>query len=158
MVRDGELILCDQQSLVNAVGTFLSEGSIDVGAVDTMVAAFQTRGAVRHDVGQGRTVYLNVKIVVDVDSAGGASTLQVELITADDDALTSNVVTAAGGISAAIAEATLVAGYKFAIPVVIPPGLGADQYYGLRFTVAGEDITAGKVDAWISMQPDPRWP
>jgi hypothetical protein len=158
MVRDGELMLCDQQSLVNGVGTFLSEGSFDAGAVDSMVAAFQSRGAVRHDVGQGNTVFLNVQIVTDVASAGHASTLKVELITADDDALTSNVVTAAGGISDAIPEATLVTGYKFSIPVVLPPGLGAKEYYGLRFTVGTEAITAGKVDAWLSQRPVARWP
>lgn len=157
MVRDGELILCDQQSLVNGVGTFLSEGSFDAGTVDTMVAAFQARGAVRHDVGQGNPLFLNVQIVEDVDSAGGAATLKVELVTADDEALTSNLVSVAI-TGDAIAEATLVAGYKFPFPVILPPGLGADRFYGLRFTVAGEAITAGKIDAWLSQRPVARWP
>lgn len=150
-------MLCDGQSLVNAVGTFLSEGSIDAGAVDTMVAAFQARGALPHDIGQGRPVFLNVQIVTDVDSAGGASTLKFELVTADNEALNSNLVSVAIS-GAAIAEATLVAGYKASFPVILPAGLGADRYYGLRFTVAGEDITAGAVDAWLSMQPIPRGP
>lgn len=157
MVRDGELMLCDQQSLVNGVGTFLSEGSFDAGTVDTMVAAFQARGAVRHDVGQGNPLYLNVQIVQDVDSAGGAATLKVELITADDEALTSNVVSHAI-TGTALLEADLVAGFKMPFPVTLPPGLGADQFYGLRFTVGGEAITVGKVDAWLSQKPVSRWP
>jgi hypothetical protein len=158
MVRDGELMLCDGQSLVNGAGTFLSEGSFDAGTVDSMVAAFQSRGSPPHDVGRGKVVYLNVVITTDVDSAGDAATLKAEVITADDDALTSNVVTAAGGISAAIAQATLVAGYQFSIPVVLPAGLGTDQFYGLRFTVGVEAITAGTVDAWLSSEPFPRHP
>lgn len=157
MVRDGELFLCDAQSLVNGVGTFLSEGSFDAGAVDTMVAAFQARGAVRHDVGQGTPIFLNVQIIEDVDSAGGAATLKIELVTADNEELTSNLVSAAI-TGAALAEADLVAGFKAPFPVMLPPGLGADRYYGLRFTVAGEAITAGKVDAWLSQKPVARWP
>lgn len=157
MVRDGELMICDAQSLINGVGTLLSEGSYDAGTVDTMVAAFQARGAVRHDIGQGNPLFMNVQIVEDVDSAGGAATLKFELITADDEALTSNVVSAAI-TGDAIAEATLVAGFKAPFPVIIPPGLGADRYYGARFTIAGEAITAGKVDIWLSQRPVPRWP
>jgi hypothetical protein len=157
MVRDGELMLCDQQSLINGTGTFLSEQSFDAGTVDEMVAAFQARGDVRHDVGDGNPLFLNVQIVEDVDSAGGAATLKVELITADNEELTSNVVSHAI-TGTALAEAVLVAGKKFPFPVTLPPGLGADQYVGLRFTVGGEAITAGKVDAWLSQKPVARWP
>jgi hypothetical protein len=155
MIRDGEMILCDDQSLVNAVGTFLSEQSIDSGSVDSMVAAFQSRGAVPHDIGKGKTVFLCCQITSDVTDAGGTSTLKVELIEADDEALTSNVRSLSIS-GAAVAKASLVAGYQFAVPYVIPPDPATPKrYYGLRFTVAGEAITGGTVAAWLSTHPMP---
>lgn len=155
MVRDGEMILCDQQSLVNAVGTFLSEGSYDFGAADSMVAAFQARGTLPHDHGAGNPLFLNCVIVEAVDSAGGAATLKLELITADDEALTTNVVSHAI-TGTALLEADLIAGFQAPFPVTLPPGLNADRWFGLRFTVAGEAITVGKIDVWLSPQPVPR--
>jgi hypothetical protein len=158
MIRDGELILCDAQSLANAVGTFLSEASFDSGTVDSMVAAFQSRGAVPHDVGKGRPVFIICKIDSDVTDAGGTSTLKVELIEADDEALTSNVrsISISG---AAIAKASLVSGYPFSVPFILPPDPATPKrYYGLRFTVAGEAITGGTVSAWLSPHPMPLMP
>jgi hypothetical protein len=155
MIRDGELILCDDQSLANVVGTFLSEQSIDSGTVDSMVAAFQARGSVPHDIGKGKTVFLCVQITADVTDAGGTSTLKVELVEADDEALTSNVRSVAIS-GAAIAKASLTAGYPFQVPYVIAPDPATPKrYYGLRFTVAGETITGGTVAAWLSPFPMP---
>lgn len=153
MVRDAELMFSDAQSLAVGVGTTLSDQSLDVGAPDTMAAAFQARGAVPHDIGKGRPVFLIVQVVEDFDSAGDDTTLKAELVTADDEALTSNVVSIA--ITPAIAQAVLVAGYRFMVAGVIPPGTGADRYIGIRYSTGTSTATAGKVSAWLSLTPAP---
>jgi hypothetical protein len=149
MLLDKESMFSVDQSLAVIAGTTLSDKSIDVGAAGTIPAAFQARGTAPRDIGKGKPVLVLVEVTEEFDSAGDDTTLKAELITADDDALTSNVVSI--GISPAIAQAALLKGYQFMVPGVIPPGTGADRYIGLRYTTGTSTATAGKVNAGLVM-------
>ncbi len=147
MLLDLESLFSNDQSLVATAGAILSEKSIDVGAAGTIPGAFQARGTAPRDVGKGMPVQVLVQVTEDFDSAGDVVTCVFELITADDAALTSNVVSISK--TPAIAQAALVKGYQAMVPGVIPPGTGADRYIGMRYTTAVADATAGKVMAGL---------
>jgi hypothetical protein len=136
-----------RQNLAQVVATYLSDKSINVGAAGTIPAMFQAIGSSGlRDVGKGEQLPVLVQ-VVETFTSGGAGTLQVKLVTADNEALTSNLVIR--GSTEIIALATLAAGYKFLVPSEIPPGLGDDQFIGLQYVIAGATMTAGKVTAGI---------
>lgn len=145
MILDANALFSDDQSLVAAAGAILSEKSYDVGAPGSIPDAFQSRGSAPHDIGKGRPVLVECQVTETFDSAGDAVTCKAQLVTADNAALDSNLVVI--GSSEAIPQATLVAGYKFLVPGVIPPGTGADRYIGMRYTTAVADATAGKITA-----------
>jgi hypothetical protein len=147
MLLDKQSLFCNDQSLVGAAGATLSEKSIDVGAAGSMARRFNALGSAPRDVGKGMPVQVLVQVTEEFDSSGDNTTLKVELVTADDAALTSNLVVIS--VSAVIAQAALLKGYQFLVPGTIPPGTGADRYIGLRLTTATGDPTAGALVAGL---------
>jgi hypothetical protein len=136
-----------RQNLAQVVGTYLSDKSINVGAPGTMPARFQAIvGTGLRDIAKGRTVPVLCQ-VVETFTSGGAGTLRADGVTADNEALTTNLVIRAS--SAVIALATLVAGYKFFVFTELPPGIGDDQFIGMQYVIAGATMTAGKITAGI---------
>ncbi len=139
--------LCsDQQSVVGAAGNYLSERSINRLAGNTAV---QQDGMGNDVPGDMRGAPLYAAMDVGLDSAGGACTIEAQLVSADDEGLTTNLVVHAR--TAAIPEATAIAGYEFELPETIPPGIDPDLYVGFRFVTAGEAATVGKVTAAIGV-------
>ena len=81
-------------------------------------------------------------------TAAGAATMQIEVISADDAALTVNVTS--HYITAAIPKATLVAGYRVAMTVPSDAGgVKFRQYVGTRYTVATGPMTAGTISSFL---------
>lgn len=144
MLLDKENTFSDDQSLVGAAGVTYSESVINVGAPGTIPPAFQSRGTAPRDVGKGRPVLVLCEVTEDFDSADDLETLKVELYTADDANQTNPVI-----ISSSQAIVHPAKGYQFMVPGVIPPGTGADQHIGLKYTTATSNPTAGKVSAHI---------
>lgn len=101
------------------------------------------------DLGDKDDVFSNgkpVPILIQVtETFATLTSLQVAVQADDDEAFGSatTVVT-----TAAIAAATLVAGYKFVVNYV--PRV-SERYLRLSYTVAGSDATAGKITAGIIM-------
>lgn len=145
MQFDAHATLCDDQTLINGVGTFLSDKSFDLWQGRTALDTDALGNAPISDPGRGKGLDLIVQITTTVDSAGGAATLKCELVMADDEALGTNLVVLQ--VTAAIAEAVLLAGYQFRFSG-LPPGV-SKRFLGLRFTVAGEAITVGTVMAGL---------
>ncbi len=139
MIIDNENLFSDNQDLAQAVGSYVSNG-IDVGLASTPVLG----GPLVHDVGRGRKIPLFCQ-VTEAFAAVGAGTLQVQIVKADNEALTTNLAVVAE--TPAIGKATLVKGYRFRLPEV-PPGID-QQFLGLQYVIAGDDMTAGKVSAGI---------
>lgn len=121
MYIDNELLLSDAQSLS---GT----GVIDsTSAVDLMVAG--------RDVGKGEP--LSVVVVIDGDAGGTSPTLVVRLVTADDNALDTNVTIILE--TPTIVEADLKKGCN---PIQIPIPMGiAQRYLGLNYLMTGTSPT-----------------
>lgn len=91
----------------------------------------------------------NLRIYVQVDeafTAGGAATLTVAVVQADNAALTTNAETLYS--SGAKALATLVKdGKKFFIEIGLPKT--TKKYLGLTYTVGTGPMTAGKITAGL---------
>ena len=107
-------------------------------------------GAAASDLGHGTPVYLVINVSTSVDSsADGAS---VSFILASDAGATPAVDGSASAhiTTAAIPEATLVAGYTLALP--LPDG-AYERYLGLQQNVTGEAVTAGAITAFLTDTP-----
>jgi len=142
MMTDAHLLFSDEQSLAINVGTALSDKSIDLGA-----SATDTLGnTVISDIGRGTQIEVFCQITTAVVASGGSATLQVELVMADDEALSTNLVVLHA--TAAIAKTVLVAGYQFRLGGTPPPGVSS-RYLGLRYTVATANIDSGNITAGL---------
>lgn len=143
MLIDKQNLFDDARALLlGAAATALSTNTIDLRATGT--TAFGA--AVIADFGRGTALELVVQVVTTFTS-GGAATLEVELVMADDAALTTNltVLQATGDI----ALATLVAGYQFRLSSV-PHGI-TKRYLGLRYrNDSAAAFTAGAVSAFLA--------
>lgn len=146
MILDAENIFSLRQSLVAGVGNVLSTYSIDTGAAGALPVGYNARGNAPHDVGKGMPLEVECQINTSCTS-GGAATVQAQLVMADDDALTTNLTVLAQ--TDAIAVATLVKGYRFAIAGTVPPGV-SKRYIGIRYVIGTAAITAGTVTAALT--------
>lgn len=139
--------LCsDDQSLVGPIGTILSDYPIDNWAGQTALTKDGLGNSIPSEPGGGENVHMFARMTADLDSAGGASTVEAQLVEADDEGLTTNVnILARSGV---IAEATAIKGYWFPLPDVLPAGNGK-KWTGFRYVTAGEAVTAGTVSAGV---------
>lgn len=124
MITDKFLRVSDAQAVTT---TAVSTDSIDL--------------SLARDIGEGQDVVFNFS--VGTAFAGGTS-VQFEVIVADNAALTTNPV--AVGSSAAIATASLTAGKMEAVRVNPQIASLGKRYMGARYTVVGT-MTAGTVTA-----------
>lgn len=95
----------------------------------------------------GRELYLHIKVIADLDSAGDAATNAFSLITDDNAAMASATTLWA---QAAAAQATFVAGYS----VVIRVPEGTERYLQVLSTVAVANASAGYFLAYLSPSMD----
>lgn len=146
MMIDKFALLCDEQDVSIDVGTDLSEGSYDLGAIGTIP---QVNDTPKGEVGDGGSVPLLVQVVEAFTAAGGAATLNVDVVMADDAALSSNLTVLES--SGAISKASLVAGYQFIFQVF--PRRCTKRYIGLKFTVATNNMDTGKISAFLGSVP-----
>ena len=85
----------------------------------------------------------------------GAATVTIDVIVADDAALTSNVVVLCSSRAYTKTELTVVGGTGTQrtqpISVLLPPNLHSlgKRYLGVRYTVATGPLTAGTFNAWF---------
>jgi hypothetical protein len=145
MILDAENIFSLRQSLVAGVGNVLSTQWIDLGVAGALPVGYNARGNAPHDVGKGMELEVECQLNTTVTS-GGAATLTAQLCMADDDIGTNLVVLAQ---TAAIALATMVKGYRFAIASTVPAGVSS-RYLGVRYVIATAAITAGTVTAALT--------
>jgi len=116
---------------VTGASAVLSTNTIDLSSGGT------PSGQVR-DIGEGNDL---VKALVEITTAfTGLTALTVEVIQADDAALSTNVTVV--GSSGAIAVARLIAGARFEVELNARIGSTGQRYLGLRYTPTGTG-TAG---------------
>lgn len=137
MIMDELLEFCDADTLTTTTGRNL-EGDV--------INLQQAR-----DIGNGQPVYLVIQVTTAVTSAG-AATISFELVSdaqaaiAVDGSATEHITTEA------IGKATLVAGYTrvIALPLEDP---AYEQYLGLISNVGTAALTAGAINAFLTLDP-----
>lgn len=139
MLLDANATFSKDQDLAQVAGTYLSTNSIDLGTVGTDVQG----GSPLADPGRS-PVGLLAQVTTAFTSAG-AATVQLQVVMADDAALTSNLVVLAS--TDAIPKATLVAGYKFRI-ASLPLGI-TKRYLGVQYVIGTATTTAGKITSGL---------
>lgn len=137
--------------IYDAFNLFSNDQALTTGVELSDIIDFglpQTPGApnnnqLAQDIAKGKEVPIAVK-VTEAFTVG--TSLRVELVTADDAALTTNDVTLAD--SGVIVEATLVLGFDIFLLPALPIG-AVGQFLGLRFTTVGTHTT-GELHAGIT--------
>lgn len=142
MLADLQNIISDKQSLVQAVGTLVGAGIIDLGATGTIPQG----GSPIADLGRGyKRPPIHIQITTTVLASGGASTIDFRICSSANNDLSSPTVLEASG---AISKATLLKGYIVPVGFSIP--FIAQRYLGMNYVVASNDVTAGNVWAGIA--------
>lgn len=124
-ILDGDMILSDAQAVTTATAT-ASTNVIDFGAAHA---------------GYNQKVIITVN--TSVAATAGAANVTFAITTDGDEAFGSAVTLYT---SAAIAKATLVAGYRvveFTLPWHV------ERYVRVTYTPDTNDLTAGKFNAWV---------
>lgn len=137
MLLDKQNMFSENQDLSQDAGSYLSTNTIDRGATGS--TAFH--GSPVNDIGRTRGLELMCQIT-ETFTSGGAATLQVQLVSADNAALDSNLTVLSE--TPAYALAALTAGKQF--PISFGPGI-TQRYLGLRYVIGTATTTAGTVSA-----------
>lgn len=136
MIFDANLKLSDDQAVT---ATALSTNVIawpDHGTV------YGESAAIARDLGKGEPIPLLIQVTEDFATLTSL-TITVET-SANSDMSSSTVLVS----TPAIAAASLVAGYRPAMPPVMPEQ-ASGKYFAVRYTVTGSNATAGKITAGI---------
>lgn len=139
MLLDKQNLLSDAQQVVGAAGNFLSTNTIDLRATGTTSQG----AAVIADFGRGQDVQVLAQVV---SAFAGGTSVEAQLVMADDAALTSNLTVLQS--TGAIATASLVPGYQFRLAAV-PHGI-TKRYLGLRYVTLGVFAAAGSSECRIT--------
>lgn len=133
MIIDKDLELC--------LATALDTGTAGADLAGNVIRTQR----INMNLAVGKPLYCVIRVDTTVTSGGSAT---VEFALRSDDAAAVHVTTSTfHATTGAIAKATLVAGYTRIL--VLPPGV-YEEYLGLIVTSAVADLTAGKIDAWIT--------
>ena len=133
MILDELTEFCDATSGAINIGNAIIGDVIDLGATPTLC-----------DIGAGEPVYLVIQ--VDTNFAGASGTVQFQLCSDSTANLaTSKTVHLDTG---AIPVATLVAGYTKVM--ALPVEASYERYLGLWETVATANMSAGKINAFLT--------
>lgn len=103
------------------------------------------------DIGNGEQLFLVIQI--DTAVAGTSSTVQFKLASDSVAAIATDGSATVHWSSAAIAEATLVAGYTVAIVALPYENPEYERYLGVQADVGTANLSAGAVSAFIVRNP-----
>lgn len=138
MILDELLEFADATSVAGSTGTNVIGDVIDVGAVI-------------RDLGEGEDINVVARIVTGIVAAG-AGTVIFNLVTADNAALSTNPVTllTSGSLTtqASTPHASVVAGTQLFNAAI--PRNSYKRYLGITAVVAGNNISSGNVDAFLT--------
>lgn len=144
MMLDKQTLFSDGQSLaINNGSSALSTNSLDLGVSGTPGIG----GTLFSDVGVSD---VDVLVQISEVAAGAGSSLTVALVsgTGVDGNGQINANETVLSQTAAIAMATLKAGYQFRLGGTLPRGNTA-RYLALKYSVSGANMTGGKITSGI---------
>lgn len=145
MLLDVECECSKQQDLAAAVGTVKSTRSFDFWNGQLTAPVDNLGNTIPSDAGRGPTGVMCV-VTETFDSGGDTATVEAQLVSADDEDLSVNVVV--HRTTGAIAQATLIAGYELQLGPLLPSGI-TKKWGGFRYLIGTEATTAGKVSSYI---------
>jgi hypothetical protein len=138
MLIDERTEFADAAAIALNIGNAIAPNTdvIDLGAAPTL-----------HDLGNGEQLYL----VLQVDTAfvGATATIAFDLVSDSTANLATSKTTHVG--TGAITVATWAAGYTKVLP--LPIERTYERYLGLWMTVATANVTAGKLNAFLTTDP-----
>lgn len=138
--------------IIDELGEFCDATALNTGAADAnyFIGSAVDSVAVR-DLGNGQPVYCVITVDTEVDSSSdGAS---VEFMLRSDDSSTIHATTSTIHASTgAIAEASLTQGASFSLVLPVE-GVAYERYIGIVQRTTGEAVTAGKVNAFLTIDP-----
>lgn len=135
MLRDKQLMLSDAQAVTTATAT------ASTNYIETLNPA-------PADIGVGEELWVVGIVNTSVTASGGAANVGFKIQTDDNSAFGSPTDLIA---VAAIAKATLVAGYVF-LKAKLPPG--CERYIRALITPDTNDLTTGKFDIFLTRNVD----
>lgn len=145
MYVDKNLEFSDAQAVTT---TAISSNVYDLFSVKAGgAAAADISPNTRIDIGAGEQLYLVVSTQAAITDASSDATLVVNLESADDAGLTSNVIVHA--TTGTLAFATYSPAGTLIWVIALPVGLYR-RYLGVRYTVASGPFTAGAIDAFLT--------
>lgn len=103
-------------------------------------------------VGDGCPMYLVIQVTTAVTSAG-AATVSFQLVSDAAAAIAADGSESLHWASAAIAKATLVAGYELIVPLPTGAGVAYERYLGIQQNVGTAALTAGAINAFLTKDP-----
>lgn len=136
MILDERTEFCDATSAILNIGNAIIGNVIDLGTPPTL----------KNIVG-GQQIYLVLQVATTF--VGASSTTTIDLLSDSAAALTTSPTT--HWSSGAIPVATLVEGYTLIIP--LPVEGTYERYLGLWETVAAANVTAGAINAFLTLDP-----
>lgn len=136
MILDERTEFCDATSAILNVGNAIIGDVIDLGSSPTL-----------QDIGNGAPLYLVIQ--VDTTFVGATSTTTFDLCSDSTANLATSKTTHVS--TGAIPVASLVAGFTKIL--ALPIEATYERYLGLWETVATANVTAGKINAFLTTTP-----
>ena len=132
MYVDDKLLLCDNQEMIGSATDVYSLFALNLGTI--------------RDIGKGEPAYLVINISEAYETTTTTGRVVFALVDEEDETLAGTSVVIVQ--TAAILATELTAGRIIVIP--IPAGLITQQYLGVKVTLSVEEVTAGRIDAFIA--------
>jgi len=136
MYIDNELVL--------EMGMVVTQGA----ATNDYASGCVNVGTAGRDVGAGKPMYCAINVTTDFASTG-AATITFQLLEESDVTIDSSSIVLSQ--TEAFAVSTMTAGREL-IVIPVPPGV-ALQYLGLGVVVASHVLSAGTIDAYLTINP-----
>ncbi len=158
MITDGLLTFANDASVAAAAGTALVGDVVDLFALGGNPA--QVQGTLARDIGQGLPLYVVLKTTTEIITGGSAGTIKFQIAS---DAQAAIAVDGSATIhydtgtfvtdDAAANDTAMNAGQVIAIVPLPMQGRAYERYLGVLVTIATTTVTAGAIDAFITMDP-----
>jgi len=132
MYVDDKLLICDNQEMIGSATDVYSLFALNLGTI--------------RDIGKGEPAYLVINISEAYETTTTTGRVVFALVDEEDETLAGTSVVIVQ--TAAILATELTAGRIIVIP--IPAGLITQQYLGVKVTLSVEEVTAGRINAFIA--------
>lgn len=146
MILDVRNRFCWATSVAAAAGTSLLGDVIDLGTA-------------ARDIGNGQPLYLVITVDTEIITAGAAGVIQFFLASdaqaaiATDGSATIHLSSPAIVTDDAGANGALASAGSTVLVAALPMGATYEQYLGILSTVTTTEVTAGKINAFLTADP-----